>query len=445
MKLLANLNKVYALAIPAILYNVMEPVIGLADMAILAQVPENVVETQGAVGLASGLMALLIWSLSQVRTAVSVLVSRYYGQKNLAAIKSLIPQALLVSFLIGLISYVITNLFFDTILMFLYDKTSPIVLDYCREYYQIRSVGLAFIITTMCLFGIFRGYQNTSYAMVVGLSGGVSNIFLNYILVLGVEGVIDPMGVSGAAYASLISSILMFVLATIFLLVKTPFNLKLTFKLNHEFAEMLKMTINMLIRTLVLNLAFVLAIRFANGYGNVKLAAYSIGMNIWLFFSFFVDGFSNAGNAISGKLLGEKDYLGLNNLAKKLVKINVLVALGLSLICAALYKQIPNWFTTDFEVIKSLSEFLWLILLVQVINSVAFTFDGIFKGLGETKALRNTLLLGTFLIFIPVIYGLDYLQFEIYAIWLAFIGWMLFRALSLVVIFRKKYTSLVKS
>ena len=173
-----NLNKIYALALPAILYNVMEPVIGLADMAILAQVPENVVEIQGAVGLASGLMALLIWSLSQVRTAVSALVSRYFGQKNLDAIKSLVPQALMVSFLIGLISYIITNLFFDAILMFLYDRTAPMVLDYCREYYQIRSIGLAFIITTMCLFGIFRGYQNTSYAMVVGLSGGVSNCLL---------------------------------------------------------------------------------------------------------------------------------------------------------------------------------------------------------------------------------------------------------------------------
>lgn len=423
----------------------MEPVIGLADMSILSQVPNDVVEIQGAVGLASGLMSLLIWSLSQVRTAVSALVSRYFGQNDIESIKTLIPQALLLSFVIGLLSWAITNAFFNSILLFLYDKTSPEVLTYCREYYQIRSIGLAFIIFTTCVFGIFRGYQNTSWSMAVGLSGGITNIILNFILVLGVDGFIKPMGVSGAAYASLISSILMFVLAIIFLVVKTPFDLRLKRKLNPEFGGMLRMTINMLIRTLVLNLAFVLAIRFANSYGNVKLAAYSIGMNIWLFFSFFVDGFSNAGNAISGKLLGQKDYVGLNDLAKKLVKINVVISGVLSLVCASLYTQIPYWFTSEIEVIESLKDFLWLILVAQIVNSIAFTFDGIFKGLGETKALRNTLVVGTFFVFIPVIYLFDYLQFEIISIWLAFIAWMLFRALSLVVIFRKKYTSLIKS
>ena len=423
----------------------MEPVIGLADMAILAKLPNDVVPIQAAVGLASGLMSLLIWSLSQVRTAVSALVSRYFGQNNIQDIKSLIPQALVLSFIIGALSYVLTNLFFDAILHFLYDKTSPEVLRYCKEYYQIRSIGLAFIISTTCIFGIFRGYQNTSWAMMVGLSGGILNIILNYVLVLGVFDVIKPLGVSGAAYASLIASVWMFVLSIVFLIIKTPFNLKLSLKLHHEFSEMLKMTVNMLIRTLVLNLAFVLAIRFANTYGEVKLAAYSIGMNIWLFFSFFVDGFSNAGNAISGKLLGQKDYNGLNELAKKLVAINVLVALVLSLICVVFYSKIPLWFTSETGVVNALKEFLWLILLAQVFNSIAFTFDGIFKGLGETKALRNTLLIGTIFIFIPILFGLDFFKFEMYSIWLAFIFWMLFRAFSLVVIFRKKYSSLVKA
>lgn len=444
MKSFKSLNSVYKLAIPAILYNVMEPVIGLADMAILAQMPNDVVPIQAAVGLASGLMALLIWSLSQIRTAVSALVSRYFGQNNIADIKLLIPQALLMSFIVGLLSYILTNAFFDSILMFLYDETSPEVMKYCTEYYQIRSVGLAFIITTTCVFGVFRGYQNTSWAMLVGLSGGVLNIGLNYILVLGIDGFIAPLGVAGAAYASLISSVVMFVLSIVLLLRKTPFNLKLRFELHREFFEMLKMTVNMLIRTLVLNLAFVLAIRFANSYGEVKLAAYSIGMNIWLFFSFFVDGFSNAGNAISGKLLGQKDFIGLNNLAKKLVIINVLVASILTLLCTVFYHRIPHWFTTDYAVVDSLKDFLWLILLAQIFNSVAFTFDGIFKGLGETKALRNTLILGTFFIFIPILFLFDYINYNIYSIWLAFIAWMLFRAASLVVIFRKKYTSLVK-
>ena len=60
-----------------------------------------------------------------------------------------------------------------------------------------------------------------------------------------------------------------------------------------------------------------MANRYANHYGEEELAAYTIGYNIWIFTSFFIDGYSNAGNALAGKFLGEKSsnklqYLGKN-------------------------------------------------------------------------------------------------------------------------------------
>ena len=68
---------------------------------------------------------------------------------------------------------------------------------------------------------------------------------------------------------------------------------------------------------MVLNLVFIISNRFANGYGSFSLAAYTIAYNIWIFTSFFIDGYANAGNALAGKFLGEKDNNKLKLLGRK--------------------------------------------------------------------------------------------------------------------------------
>jgi Na+-driven multidrug efflux pump len=76
---------------------------------------------------------------------------------------------------------------------------------------------------------------------------------------------------------------------------------------------------------------------------------------------------------------------------------------------------------------------------MQPINAIAFMFDGIFKGLGEAKYLRNLLLVATFLVFTPILLIGDYFGLKLYAIWIAFFAWMLIRSSALVFKFRRKY------
>ena len=94
-------------------------------------------------------------------------------------------------------------------------------------------------------------------------------------------------------------------------------------------------------------------------------------------------------------------------------------------------------FNSDPEVQQIFNRFYWLVILAIPINSIAYSFDGVFKGLGEAKFLRNILLVGTFIIFIPVLLLTDYLQLDLFSIWIAFVAWMLWRAISLVVKFSK--------
>ena len=76
---------------------------------------------------------------------------------------------------------------------------------------------------------------------------------------------------------------------------------------------------------------------------------------------------------------------------------------------------------------------------MQPINAIAFMFDGIFKGLGEAKYLRNVLLIATFLGFVPTLLICDYFNLKLHGIWIAFTVWMLIRGGALVIQFRLKY------
>ena len=431
-----DIKEINKLAIPAILYNIIEPLIGLVDTAVIGQMEGDVTTSQAGIGLAAGIISTLVWGLAQIRTAVSSLVSQYLGRNNIEAIKSLIPQSLVFSLLIGVLFWFLTAYFFIPIADFLFINKSPDVLTAADEYYQIRAIGLPFSLLIAGLFGVFRGFQNTRLAMYAAVIGGVTNVVLDLYFVKGLG-----LGIAGVAWASVISQLIIVISCLFFMLKKTPFGINLEWKLNPEFKTMLLISGNMLLRTLALNAAFIIALRYASKYGEITLAAYAIGIQIWLFSSFFIDGFSTAGNAMAGKFLGENSNDKLRALVLKLLKINGLVAMGLGVAYLVLYPVLGSWFNDDIKVITSLNSFLWIIILAQPLNSIAFTMDGIFKGMGRAKLLRNTLIIGSFLVFIPTLLLGDYLGMKIMSIWCAFVLWMAFRGGTLVYWFFKEHKS----
>jgi len=62
--------------------------------------------------------------------------------------------------------------------------------------------------------------------------------------------------------------------------------------------------------------SFYLATRYANGYGNTYIAAHTIALNIWLFASFFIDGYAHAGNAMAGRFLRQGNAAGIYALGR---------------------------------------------------------------------------------------------------------------------------------
>jgi MATE family multidrug resistance protein len=436
-----NTSQILKLAIPAIIAGIAEPLISITDLAIIGKMEGDTTNALAAIGLVGTFLSAIIWTLAQTKTSISSIVSNTLGANQLEKINDLIPQVVWLNIVLGILIYLVTAPI--ATLIFSSYKAQGDVLSIASSYYQVRALGFPMTLCAFAIFGIFRGLQNTSWAMIASLSGAVVNILLTLTLVYGIDGVIPSYGVMGAAYGSLVAQLVMLLIAVYFLYKNTIFSIKLTLWQPHEkLRKHIGLTANFFLRTVAINVAIYFSYRFANDYGVAEVAAHAVLMNIWLLFSFLVDGFANAGNAIGGKLLGSKDAESLKYLANKTSLYGVVIAVLLAIICALLYTALGNRFTDDPEVLEIIANTLWIVLLMQPINAVAFVYDGIFKGWGEASYLRNLLWLLTALVFLPVLFLLDYLGWDLYAVWFAFFAWMIGRAAILFFKFKRKLAAM---
>ncbi|WP_339916287.1 MATE family efflux transporter [Yeosuana marina] len=435
---LKNINR---LAVPALISGISEPIISLTDAAIVGNIHINATESLAAVGIVGTFLSMLIWVLGQTRSAISSIVSQYVGANNLNKVKNLPAQAIFIITSISILIIVGTYPFAHSIFK-LYNALD-LILDYSVIYYKIRVFGFPFTLFTFAIFGSFRGLQNTYYPMIISIFGAVINIVLDVILVYGINGLFEPMNIKGAAYASLCSQIIMAISAAYFLLKKTPISLKVTFPFNKEMKRFVLMILNLFVRTIALNVTLYLASAFATSYGAEYIAAYTIAINLWFLGAFIIDGYASAGNILSGKLYGAKAYNLLIQLSNQLIKYGVIVGTISAIIGAILYIPIGYIFTSDPKVLAAFYDIFWIVLIMQPLCALAFIFDGMFKGLGMMKYLRNVLLLATFLVFVPILFWLDTLDYKLYAIFIALTVWIIARGIPLIIKFRRLFLPLI--
>ncbi|MFK5973614.1 MAG: MATE family efflux transporter [Flavobacteriaceae bacterium] len=443
MKTAIRFKTINQLAIPATIAGIAEPILSITDTAIVGNISENGLESLAAVGIVGSFLSMLIWVLGQTRSAISAIISQYLGAGKLDEIKSLPAQAIFLNIALSIIILLSTIFIVEEIFRFL--NASGKILEYCVSYYNIRVWGFPLTLFVFAVMGIFRGLQNTFWPMLIAIVGAVLNVILDFILVYGINGVIDPMHIEGAAWASLISQGVMAFMAFVLLLSKTAISLKLRFPLHPELGRLVVMSLNLFVRALALNIALIFAVREATALGDHYIGAHTIAINLWLFAAFFIDGYGAAGNIMGGRLLGAKDYNGLWKLAKKIILYGLSVSFVLMALSFIFYKPIGRIFSNDPLVLETFYAIFFILILCLPINTMAFVFDGLFKGLGEMRYLRNVLLLATFLGFLPMLYLSKLMGWGLYGIWLAFTVWMVIRGGTLIFKFRKKFRPLLQN
>ena len=435
-----SLKHINKLAIPALISGISEPILSLTDAAIVGNIDINATESLAAVGIVTAFLSMLIWVLGQTRSAISSIVSQYVGANKLEQIKNLPAQAIFIITSLSILIIIGTYPFAESI--FKLYNASDLILSYSVDYYKIRVFGFPFTLFTIAVFGAFRGLQNTFYPMIIAIIGALANIILDVILVYGVDGFIQPMHIKGAAYASVIAQVLMAMFSAYYLLKKTAIPLKIHFPFNKEMKRFILMILNLFVRTLALNVTLYYSSAFATSYGKQYIAAYTIAINLWFLGAFIIDGYASAGTILSGKLYGAKAYKILLQLSNKLITYGIVIGFVIAITGGLLYFPLGKLFTKDPQVLQEFYNIFWIILAMQPLCALAFIFDGIFKGLGKMKHLRNVLLFSTFLVFVPMLFWLDYLDFKLYAIFIAITFWIIARGIPLIIKFRKIFIPL---
>ena len=443
MKTSVTFTSINTLAIPATIAGIAEPLLSITDTAIVGNIPVDGLESLAAAGIVGSFLSMLIWILGQTRSAISAIISQYLGAGRLDEVKTLPAQAIYLN--IGLSIGILVSTIFIVEEIFELLNASGKILDYCVSYYSIRVWGFPLTLFVFAVMGIFRGLQNTYWPMLIAITGAVLNVFLDLAFVYGIDGFIEPMYLEGAAWASLLSQGIMAIMAFYLLWTKTDISLALKLPIHKELGRLVIMSLNLFVRAIALNTALILAVREATALGDKYIGAHTIAINLWLFSAFFIDGYGAAGNIMGGKLLGEKNYDGLWDLAKKIIKYGLAVSAVIMLLASMFYRPLGSLFSNESVVLSTFYSVFYIIIIGLPINTIAFVLDGVFKGLGEMKYLRNTLLAATFIGFVPVLFIGKYFGLGLTGIWIAFTVWMLIRGGALVWKFRQKFMPLVQN
>ena len=187
------------------------------------------------------------------------------------------------------------------------------------------------------------------------------------------------------------------------------------------------------------NLYFIVA--GAKGGAEI-LSVNSVLMQMFILYTYVMDGFAYAAEALCGKYYGANDKphfrLAMNGVWRWAAMLTALFTIAYALGADAFLRLL-----TDEPQVRILAgDYLLWAALIPVCGVGAFVWDGVFIGLTETKGMLWGTFVGAAAFFI--IYFAFYPSWHNHALWLAFNGYLLFRSITQEIIWRNVWRCKLK-
>ena len=406
-------RRILKLAGPSILANITVPLVGIVDLAIAGRLGD--VASLGGMAIGTMLFDLLYWNMGFLRVGTGGYAAQAYGRRDFRDAVKVLVQAVGTALAAALFIWVIQYPFIETAFFVL--DSSPEVEHYARLYFNIRVWAAPATLSLFAFKGWFIGMQNTISPMVVDLTVNIANLALGIFLALGLD-----MGIPGIALGTVLAQYLGLIVA---LGLMTAYYRKLFHYINIKASLKLKdmkgffaLNGNLFLRSLSLLLIYSGFTALAAEYGDTPLAVSTIMMKLMLLYSYFIDGFAYAGEALTGRYVGAREPKQL----RQAIKLLFYWAFGIAAVSTLLYsvsgESLFRLMTNNPEVVAAAGPYLPWLLLVPLISCVAFTWDGIYIGATASKAIRNTTLLSALSFFVA--YYLFKGSLSIQALYLAY-------------------------
>jgi len=424
-------REILHLAIPNIIANITIPLLGMVDMSLMGHLGSEVYI--GAVALGTTIFNFIYWGFNFLRVSTSGFTAQAYGRKDSEEQASLLFRSVIIALLTGLLIIILQKPIIWLCFLFIHGSTEVEAL--ARSYFSIRIWAAPATLGLYAVSGWLLGMQNARYPMIIAILVNVFNIVISVLFIL-----VFHMKSDGAALGTSCAQYLGITTAVVLLLKKyknllPAFNLKQVANLQ-KLGLFFKVNGDIFIRTFCVILVFTFFTSKSASTNNSILAVNSMLLQFLFLFSFFIDGFAFAGEALTGKYIGRNDYESL----KKTIRLLFLWGAALALSYSAIYllgnKFILRILTNNTDLIKQSTTYLGWVILIPVVSFASFIWDGIYIGATASKAMRNTMLAATLLVFAPAYYFLNK-TIGNHALWLAMSLFMLSRGLFQTLIYRK--------
>lgn len=422
-------RRILRIAIPAIVSNVTVPLLGLVDVAIVGHLGSAAYI--GAIAVGGMVFNVMYWLFGFLRMGTSGMTSQKLGARDLCGSLQLMVRSVAIAVAIALCLV----LFQRPILSLAFSLMQPTesVALYAATYFHILIWGAPAMLVQFSLTGWFIGMQNSRLPMVVAVVQNVVNIVASLCLVMllgmKVEGV--AFGTLIAQYAGLLISFMLW--AAVYGRLKRHFLFDGLWR-KSEIMRFLGVNRDIFLRTLCLVAVMLFFTSAGSWQGETILAVNTMLLQFYMIFSYFMDGFAYAGEALGGKAFGAGNKLLLSSTLRRIFIWGGMLTVLFTLLYGFGGMPFLSVLTNEQTVILAAEDYRFWILLLPVSGVAAFVWDGIYIGCTKTRGMLLSMFFAA-ITFFAVYFSLRYTLGN-HALWLAFIAYMSVRGIVQTVIWK---------
>ena len=416
MNLLTN-REYLGLTVPFMLSTMTQPLMGAVNTAVMGQLPDP--KYIAAVSLGAILFNNLYWLFGFLRVSTTGYAAQAFGAADRELGTLAFFKPLVLALLISIACIVLQKPILEGYLAMI--GAAPEVNALCREYYYILIWGAPLVLGNYVALGWLMGQTRVRASVFMQVSMNVLNMALSIWFVFGLH-----MNIVGVAFATLLSQLYGGVISVVLMYYYGEFDYKnlpwgelLDWR---TFIGMLKVNVNLMIRTACLLTVNNIIAAVGASFGTVVLAANAVLLQLKDIMSYLIDGMANGAAIFSGRAVGAKSGAGLDAAIRMTFKWLVVLAVMLMGVYAAVNEFFIRLFTNIDEVVAMALTYNAFVLFYPVCAGIGMVLYGVFCGATRTAPVRNMMLLA-----LAVFYLLQWQlvpQIGNSGLWLALLGFM---------------------
>lgn len=421
-------KEILRIAVPAMLANITIPLVGLVDVAIAGHIADA--SAIAGIAMATTIFDLMYWGFGFLRVGTGGMTAQAYGANDRTNCAEILVQSSSIALAGALLIWAIQWPFAEVVLRFM--GCDAATEEFARQYFWIRTWAAPATLMLMTLKGWFIGMQDTVVPMVSDLTVNIINMGCSYLMA-----VTEGMGVRGVALGTIVAQYSGLTVTMLLLLRKHPYAMK-GMNLGQcirwsKLRRLFVLNSNIFVRSICFMVIYVGFTKLTTLYGTTEIALGAIVMKIFMLFSYMVDGFAYAGEALTGRFIGAKDKASLLRAVRLLFRWSMALAAVTALAFWGWGMDFVNLIADDATVTDSAGELLIYIVLMPLVSAAAFMWDGIFAGATAGREIRNCMIVAV-VSFVVAYYALSP-WLGIHALYIAYFAHLLGRVAYLTIKF----------